>query len=149
MTAILDGPARVSAPARLRGRISLPSDKSIGHRSLIANALADGEAEVVLRHPGADLMSTVACLRRLGARIEEEVTAPGEHRFVVRGGGWTSPTEALDCGNSATTLRLLAGAIAGRGLSAVLDGDGSLRRRPMERVAAPLRAMGAAVTTRD
>ena len=111
--------------ASLRGTIRVPSDKSIGHRALMAAAIADGASDVRLHGAGADLDSTRSCLATLGG--------PGP----------------LDCGNSGTTMRLLTGLLAGQGVAAVLDGDGSLRRRPMERIAAPLRAMGAGVTTTD
>ncbi len=137
---------RVSPAPRLRGRLRLPSDKSIAHRALIANALADGQADVVLRHPGADLRSTVACLRQLGVRVDEADDGD-EIRYRISGGSWSRPDRPLYCGNSATALRLLAGALAGRAVEATLDGDASLRRRPMERLAAPLRAMGADVET--
>ncbi len=115
----------VHAAAALRGELRLPSDKSIGHRALMAAAIAAGESEVILHHAGADLENTRRCLRALGSG------------------------EALDCGNSGTTMRLLAGLLTGQGVAAMLDGDASLRRRPMERVAAPLRAMGAWIETTD
>ncbi len=112
------------APA-LRGVIRVPSDKSIGHRALMAAAIAEGASDVRLHGAGADLDSTRRCLAALGG------------------------ADPLDCGNSGTTMRLMAGALAGQAVPAVLDGDHSLRRRPMERIAAPLRAMGADVTTTD
>ncbi|MGH2429040.1 MAG: 3-phosphoshikimate 1-carboxyvinyltransferase [Candidatus Limnocylindria bacterium] len=139
---------RVVPAPRLRGRLRLPSDKSIAHRALIANALASGSADVIIRHPGADLRSTVTCLRDVGVRIDEADEADAI-RFQLSGQAWAEPDELLDCGNSGTTLRLLVGAIAGRRIGATLDGDESLRRRPMERLAAPLRAMGADVRTTD
>jgi 3-phosphoshikimate 1-carboxyvinyltransferase len=134
----------VAGAAALRGTIEVPSDKSIGHRALLANAIADGEASVVLRAPGADLASTIACLIALGAGISRSGAT-----VVVHGARLTSPADILECGNSGTTMRLLAGVVAGEPVAAVLDGDDSLRGRPMERVAAPLRAMGARVTTTD
>jgi 3-phosphoshikimate 1-carboxyvinyltransferase len=134
----------VAGAAALRGTIEVPSDKSIGHRALLANAIADGAAEVSLRAPGADLESTIGCLLALGAGISRSGAT-----VLVRGARLESPPDALDCGNSGTTMRLLAGVLAGQPGEAVLDGDDSLRRRPMERVAAPLRAMGARVATTD
>lgn len=132
--------------ARLRGRLELPADKSIGHRAMIVNALAGGPATVRMRSPGRDVLSTAACLRALGASVDEE-----SHglltRFVIS--GTPSRDATLDCGNSGTTMRLLAGAVAGLPLRVTLDGDASLRARPMERVAALLRATGAEVTTTD
>ncbi|MEP6680911.1 MAG: 3-phosphoshikimate 1-carboxyvinyltransferase [Chloroflexota bacterium] len=132
----------VGRAAVLRGTIHVPSDKSIGHRALLANAIATGSAEVRLRAPGADLASTIGCLPALGIEINRSGAT-----VAIRGGRFTSPTRALDCGNSGTTMRLLAGVMAGQGAAGVLDGDASLRTRPMDRVAQPLRAMGARVAT--
>ena len=134
----------VARAAALRGTIRVPSDKSIGHRALLANAMAEGDAEVRLRAPGADLESTIGCLVALGATIQRRGAA-----VIMRGARIESPEDALDCGNSGTTMRLLAGMLAGQPVEATLDGDDSLRGRPMERVAAPLRAMGARVATTD
>jgi 3-phosphoshikimate 1-carboxyvinyltransferase len=125
----------------------MPSDKSIGHRALIANALGGGPAAVTLRSPGRDLLSTVGCLRTLGVEVETDAAHPDVS--VQLAGQPRQPTAVLDCGNSGTTMRLLAGALAGRSIQATLDGDASLRRRPMERVAEPLREMGADVSTSD
>ena len=138
------GPVRPAA--RLRCRLELPADKSIAHRALIVNALSGGPAVVEMRSPGLDVRSTAACLRRLGVTIDEAMDGTVT-RFTVSG----SPTSGavLDCGNSGTTMRLLAGAVAGLPLGVVLDGDASLRSRPMERVASLLRAAGAEVTTTD
>jgi 3-phosphoshikimate 1-carboxyvinyltransferase len=128
----------------LRGRLELPADKSIAHRALIVNALSGGPAVVKMRSPGLDVRSTAACLRGLGVTIDEAVDGTVT-RFTVSG----DPTRGavLDCGNSGTTMRLLAGAVAGLPLGVILDGDASLRSRPMERVASLLRAAGAEVTT--
>ncbi len=148
-------PRRVRGAGRLRGEIRLPSDKSIAHRALLFDAMAVGSADVTLRRPGADVLSTVQVLRDLGAvaateRMGESVTVtlrgPGtaDAARLTGGGG-----ERLDCGNSGTTMRLLCGALAGRsvGPAAELFGDASLSSRPMERVADPLRAMGADLVT--
>ncbi|WP_022797352.1 3-phosphoshikimate 1-carboxyvinyltransferase [Thermus islandicus] len=131
----------------LRGRLRVPGDKSVTHRGLMLLALAEGEGR--LYHPlkAGDTLSTVRVLRALGAEIEEE----GPH-FLVRGRGLRlkEPEDVLDCGNAGTLMRLLLGILAGQeGLFAVLTGDASLRRRPMGRVAAPLRAMGAQVDGRE
>lgn len=134
--------SRVLPAARLRGRLRLPSDKSIAHRALIIGALSGGPTTVVLASPGDDVRSTVSCLRALGVAIEET-----EGRFELT--GWPSRNATLDCGNSGTTMRLLAGAVAGLPLRVTLDGDASLRARPMERVAELLRASGAEVATTD
>ncbi|MBI3724347.1 3-phosphoshikimate 1-carboxyvinyltransferase [bacterium] len=136
-------------PARgpLRGRLSVPGDKSISHRALLFGALAEGEQIVTGLAPGADVASTRSVLEALGARIERR-----DGGLVVRGDGALSlraSRQPLDCGNSGTTMRLMAGALAGLGIEATLVGDASLSRRPMERVAAPLRAMGARIETTD
>jgi 3-phosphoshikimate 1-carboxyvinyltransferase len=140
-------PHPIRPAARLNGRLRLPSDKSITHRALLANALADGTAEVRLNRPGLDVWSTIGCLRGLGAQLQ---VLDGEPMVAqIRGGEWRTPDEPLDCGNSGTTMRLLAGALVGQPLFAILVGDASLSQRPMERVAAPLRAMGAQVDIDD
>jgi len=138
VTVAVDGLVR-PAP-RLRGRLELPSDKSIGHRALIFGGLSGGPARVALREPGEDLLSTIDCLRALGVSITER---KGSFELVGR----PSRGATLDCGNSGTTMRLLAGAVAGLPLRVTLTGDSSLRARPMERVATVLRAAGAEVET--
>ncbi len=134
--------ASVRRPARLEGELRLPGDKSVSHRALILNAVASGEARVTNLSPGADVASTAACLSALGVEISD-----GRQGLRVLGGGFEglrAPAAALDCGNSGTTMRLLAGLLAGRPFESLLAGDASLTRRPMDRVASPLRAMGAA-----
>lgn len=130
-------------PARtIRGEIRLPGDKSIAHRALILGAIARGDHTIEGLPGSEDIRSTVSCLERLGARIE---TRPGG---LVRVRPGTYPSRApLFAGNSGTTARLLAGLAAGRPAEVTIDGDDSLRRRPMERVADPLRRMGASITT--
>jgi 3-phosphoshikimate 1-carboxyvinyltransferase len=130
-------------PIRVRGTIRVPGDKSISHRALILSALAKGKSHVVNILNSADVQSTAEALRTLGASIP-----PLSDNFVVTGKPareLRSSKKQLDCGNSGTTARLLAGVAAGAGLSAVFIGDASLSRRPMRRIAAPLRAMGAKV----
>lgn len=116
----------------------------MSHRALVLAALADGVSEIEGLLPSRDVQATARCLRSLGARLE-----PGGR---VRGWGergWREPDGVLRCGNSGTTMRLLAGVLAaGKGL-AVLDGDASLRRRPMARITGPLRRMGARVAGRQ
>jgi 3-phosphoshikimate 1-carboxyvinyltransferase len=139
-------PASVRPATRLRGRLAVPGDKSIAHRALIVNALSGGPAVVDVRSPGADVLSTAACLRALGVTVDASTDGPIT-RFRLSG----SPTRdtTLDCGNSGTSMRLLAGAVAGLPLRVTVDGDDSLRSRPMERVASLLRATGAEVVTTD
>ncbi len=139
-------PSIVGPAARLRGRLAVPGDKSIAHRALIVNALSGGPGTVEVRFPGADVLNTAACLRMLGVTVEAS-TDETVTRFHLSGA--PSRDATLDCGNSGTSMRLLAGAMAGLPLRVTLDGDESLRSRPMERVASLLRAAGAEVTTTD
>jgi len=134
-------------PSRpLAGVVRVPGDKSLGHRALLYAALRDGTCELRGLGGGADLAATAGALAALGVAIRRApdgtVSVRGRGFDGVRPGGAT-----LDCGNSGTTLRLLLGLLAGRPGGATLDGDASLRRRPMERVAAPLRTMGARIRT--
>ncbi len=135
----------VSPPERLRGTVSPPGDKSLGHRALIFNAIAAGKARVDNFPPGADPLSTLYCLRSLGVTIEYDAGPPPRVEVTGVGGrgGLQEPNGVLDCGNSATTLRLLAGLLAPQSFLSVLSGDASLRSRPVDRVIQPLRLMGA------
>lgn len=141
------------AAPRLRGGLELPSDKSIAHRALICAALASGESRIKLVQPGADVLSTFTALRSLGVAVDKLVVGD-EFVALVEGLGDSNATGRLgegmgDCGNSGTSMRLLTGALAsGRG-TGTLIGDASLSSRPMERVAEPLRAMGAEVVLTD
>ena len=144
-------PARgvpVASATRLRGEIRVPGDKSISHRALMLALLAGGESRIAGAGDGADVRSTAGVAAALGATVERTAREPGrvDYRVVSLGvDGLRAPASALDCGNSGTTLRLFAGVLAGLPLRAVLDGDGSLRRRPMARVIEPLLAMGAGI----
>ena len=139
-------PVRVRPPARgLRGALAVPGDKSIGHRALLLGALADGTTTVTGFSGGADVRATLGAVRTLGARATE---AAGVVR--IEGAGLdlgAAGVAAIDCANAGTTMRLVAGLAAGHPGTVVLDGDVSLRARPMERVAEPLRRMGATVET--
>jgi 3-phosphoshikimate 1-carboxyvinyltransferase len=131
----------------LRGALRVPGDKSVTHRGLMLLALSEGEGRLYYPLKAGDTLSTARVLRALGAEIEEE----GPH-FRVRGRGLAlkEPEDVLDCGNAGTLMRLVLGILAGQeGLFAVLTGDASLRRRPMARVAEPLRAMGARIDGRQ
>lgn len=134
-------------PARhLRGRFRLPGDKSLSHRLAIFAALADGTSRFGNFSSAGDCRSTLDCLEGLGVRVD--VAADGA--LYITGGGPAAlhaPAHPLDAGNSGSTLRMLAGVLAARPFTSVLDGDASLRGRPVERVAAPLRAMGARIAT--
>ena len=134
--------ALVIAPAeRFCGTISVPGDKSVGHRALMLAALCRGVTEIENLSDGADNHSTRAVLRQLGVTIEEP--AHLITRVVGRADeGLMTPDQPLDCGNSGTTMRLLSGLLAGQGVVATLTGDESLSRRPMGRIVTPLAQMG-------
>ncbi len=136
----------VRPAAKLRGSPALPGDKSISHRALLLALLAPGESRITAAGDGGDVRSTAGVVAALGAKVERLAERNGrvDYRVISPGGAALSEPEGfLDCGNSGTTTRLVAGLLAGRPLFAVLDGDASLRRRPMGRVVEPLRAMGA------
>jgi 3-phosphoshikimate 1-carboxyvinyltransferase len=137
---------RIRPAKAFRGVLTLPGDKSISHRSAILAALAEGKSEVFNYSPAADCESTLQCLRGLGVNIEEKGSVIVEGKGLE---GWTKPRKTLDAGNSGTTMRLLAGTLAGQKFASQLTGDGSLRRRPMKRVMEPLRQMGAKIEARD
>lgn len=142
-TAVTVTPAR-----RVRGRLTVPGDKSIAHRYALLGALAGGVSELTNFAPGADCQSTVACLRRLGVEVVEgeglTVTVLGRGLGQLR-----SPTGVLDAGNSGTTIRLLAGVVAGHSFVSRLIGDESLSGRPMRRVIDPLERMGGRIDATD
>ena len=138
---------QVSRSPALRGTVSVPGDKSISHRALLFGALADGPVEISGLGLGGDNVSTVAALRALGVPIAQAGTD-----VRVDGVGFAGLGEAaapLDCGNSGTSMRLLCGLLAGRPFVSTLTGDRSLSRRPMARVATPLRRMGATIDGRQ
>ncbi|MCH8031270.1 MAG: hypothetical protein IIB09_05575, partial [Bacteroidetes bacterium] len=131
----------------IAGRITIPPDKSIAHRAAILAALSEGENQIVGFPDAADPQSTLAVLRALGVAMEER-----EDSLYVQGvgrRGFRKPAGPLDCGNSGTTMRLMAGVLAGQSFSSTLIGDASLSKRPMERIAEPLRQMGAAIKLED
>ena len=126
----------------LSGTSEVPGDKSMSHRALILGGLASGETRINGLLEGEDVLHTADAVRAFGATVER--VAPGEWR--VSGGDWQSPAGPVYCGNSGTGVRLLMGAAAGQPIRATFTGDPSLSGRPMERVLAPLRAMGARTT---
>ncbi|HLX13960.1 MAG TPA: 3-phosphoshikimate 1-carboxyvinyltransferase [Bradyrhizobium sp.] len=134
--------ARISGP--LTGKVRVPGDKSISHRALILGALAVGETRISGLLEGEDVLNTAKAMRSLGAKVERI----GDFAWSVRGVGVTGfaePDTPLDFGNSGTGCRLAMGAVAGCPITAVFDGDASLRGRPMRRVLDPLELMGARV----
>jgi len=138
---------RIQTARRLRGRVCVPGDKSISHRAAIIAALVEAGARSRLTNysTSADCASTLDCLSALGVRVERAGDA-----VEIEGAGtkWThAPRESLDCGNSGTTMRLLAGLLAGQPFTSTLTGDASLRTRPMKRIIEPLELMGARVSS--
>lgn len=158
---------RINSRGPLGGSIRPPSDKSLTHRALLFAALAEpgddelipavdgpgavesypvaGKADSIIQMPleGEDCLHTASILQALGAQVIRQPNGP----IIVRPRVWTSPDSPLDCGNSGTTMRLMAGALASRpGIEATLFGDASLSRRPMKRIVDPLTAMGASIT---
>ena len=130
----------------LKGTITVPGDKSVTHRAIILTALAEGASTVTAYCRGEDCLNTMRAFQSLGVRIEETP----ESLTVYGKGMWglTEPFGPIDCGNSGTGIRLMAGLLAGQDFFTVLTGDESIRRRPMGRVVKPLRAMGAAIAGR-
>jgi len=141
----------VSRTAHLRGEPRLPGDKSISHRALLLSALAEGECTISGAGDGRDVGATAAIVAALGARVER-LNADGlnvDYKVASPGAdGLHEPEGVLDCRNSGTSLRLCAGVLAGLPFFSVLDGDASLRTRPVARIIEPLRLMGAALYSR-
>ncbi|MDP2622606.1 MAG: 3-phosphoshikimate 1-carboxyvinyltransferase [Actinomycetota bacterium] len=135
---------RFSGPRRpFRARVVVPGDKSLSHRALFLAAMAEGESQIRGLGPGADVRSTAAALRRFGVEVDaESVRSPGI-------GSWAPPDGPLDAGNSGTTMRLLAGAVAGRPFTTTITGDDSLMSRPMQRLVGPLQALGAVLSVSE
>lgn len=132
---------RVRPVGGISGQIQAPPDKSISHRAVLFSAMAEGLSVIEDALDGEDVQATLAMIRAAGIRAEGALGLG--QRLEIQGGPWQDMGR-VDCGNSGTTARLLLGALAGRA-SAALDGDASLRRRPMGRVLEPLRAMGAQI----
>jgi 3-phosphoshikimate 1-carboxyvinyltransferase len=136
----------VVRPAKrpLEGSVPVPSDKSIGHRALLLASLANGKSRITSFSRGEDNVSTATAMRAMGVAIEDV----GSTELVVTGAGifgLRAPAGPLDCGNSGTTMRLLAGLLSAQPFESTLVGDASLSRRPMLRVVGPLRARGARI----
>jgi 3-phosphoshikimate 1-carboxyvinyltransferase len=139
-------PRVIRAPARLSGRIRVPGDKSISHRSLMLSALAIGESRIEGLLEGEDVLATAAAMRAMGATIARGDDAVWRVQGVGVG-GLLQPAQALDMGNSGTSTRLLMGLVASHAISATFVGDASLSGRPMGRVITPLAQMGADITS--
>lgn len=133
---------KIKPAKRIRGLIKLPGDKSISHRAACLSAMATGDARIENFSTAADCASTLYCLENLGVQVRREGST-----VFIRGVGKNGFQKAknLDCGNSGTTARLLAGVLAGQSFDSVLTGDESLSKRPMKRIIEPLEMMGARV----
>lgn len=128
---------------RLDAEFSVPGDKSISHRGIMLGGMAAGSTRLRGFLPGEDCLSTLHALQALGCRVDR--VAPNQVVIEGRGGKLLAPAEPLDCGNSGTTMRLLSGVVAGQPFTTRLFGDASLSRRPMGRIAEPLRLFGAEI----
>ena len=146
---------RVTSPKRLEATVAPPGDKSISHRAVLLNSIAQGTATVTNFCVGDDRVSMLRCLRGLGVSIQCKAAPSGneaEDIFTIEGkglDGLAEPEEALDAGNSGTTMRLVSGLLAGQPFFSIITGDQSLRSRPMDRIVKPLREMGAEVMGRS
>lgn len=142
----------VRSPSSLGGTISVPGDKSISHRALILNSIAQGDARITGLSGGADVLSTMRCLNGLGVEITidpEPGSATVHGTDHGNGHRLQEPADILDAGNSGTSMRLMCGLLAAQPFTSVLSGDGSLRSRPMGRVVEPLKEMGAQIMGRS
>jgi 3-phosphoshikimate 1-carboxyvinyltransferase len=138
---------KIQPARRIHGSLRLPGDKSISHRAAILAALSRGRARLTNFSTSADCAATLVCLRQLGVPIERDETS-----VLVEGvglDGLRAPSAPLDCGNSGSTMRMLAGVLAGQSFTSTLTGDASLRSRPMKRILEPLEMMGARITSEN
>ncbi|MBQ6442689.1 MAG: 3-phosphoshikimate 1-carboxyvinyltransferase [Lachnospiraceae bacterium] len=137
------GKLRIDPVIKMHGTVTVPGDKSISHRTVMLGAISEGITEAEGFLPGEDCLSTIRCFRQMGIEITQEDT-----RVIIHGKGLhglSAPGGMLDVGNSGTTMRLMSGILAGQPFQSMLDGDESIRKRPMGRVITPLREMGAAI----
>ncbi len=133
----------ISGASKVRGEVALSGDKSLSHRLALIASLAEGRSQIENFSSSADCQHTLDCLRGLACRIEQDssqIAIQGQGLF-----GLQPPRMSLDAGNSGSTIRMLTGILAGQSFSSMVDGDSSLRRRPMKRIVEPLRSMGADV----
>lgn len=137
----------IKKQTNLRGTLTVPGDKSISHRAVMFGSLAKGTTRISHFLEGADCLSTIACFRKMGIEIDHS----GDEILVHGKGlhGLTAPADILNVGNSGTTTRLISGILAGQTFSSELDGDDSIRTRPMKRIMTPLTSMGSDITSRQ
>ncbi len=139
---------RISKKNKLKGKIKVPGDKSISHRSIIINSLAKGKSVIKGFLESEDCLHTLNAFRQMGVEIEKKEAG----NYIINGNGLNNlhePDKIINCGNSGTSMRLLSGVLSGQNFYAVLNGDDSLRNRPMKRIIEPLRKMGADIWGRD
>ena len=125
----------------LKGKVTIPGDKSISHRSIMLGSIALGTTEITHFLEGADCLSTIDCFRKMGVEIERKPSSILVHGKGLR--GLTAPASTLNVGNSGTTTRLISGILSGQNFATTLSGDDSLNSRPMKRIMTPLNTMGA------
>jgi 3-phosphoshikimate 1-carboxyvinyltransferase len=138
---------RIQPARRIRGELRLPGDKSISHRAALLSALARGATRIENFSTSEDCAATLNCLRELGVKIEQDGTSVLVEGVGLR--GLNAPQAPLDCGNSGSTMRMLAGVLAGQDFNSTLTGDESLRSRPMQRIIEPLELMGARISSEN
>ena len=138
---------KIKKQTGLKGVLTVPGDKSISHRAVMFGALAKGTTRITHFLEGADCLSTISCFRKMGIEIERD-----QEQVLVHGRGLHglhTPSGILDVGNSGTTTRLISGILAGQDFSSELDGDDSIRTRPMKRIMTPLASMGADIISKN
>lgn len=128
---------------QLQGEVTVPGDKSISHRSIMLGSLAKGTTEVTGFLQGADCLSSISCFQKMGIEIENNPLTNTVHIHGNGLHGLSAPTDILDVGNSGTTTRLMSGILAAQSFTSTVDGDASIRKRPMGRIMTPLSQMGA------
>ncbi|MFQ5422050.1 MAG: 3-phosphoshikimate 1-carboxyvinyltransferase, partial [Anaerolineae bacterium] len=136
----------------LRGKITIPGDKSISHRAVMLAAIAEGASTIRRWLPAGDTIATLEAVQALGARVEIDKHSPQAWDLQIAGRGLRGlqpPAQSLDCRNAGTCMRLLAGILAGQNFPSILDGSPQLRRRPMRRIIEPLARMGANIEAAD
>src|ERR1044071_978870 len=138
----------INGRGAIRGEVKLPGDKSISHRVAMLAGIAQGRSRIRNFASSADCHATLECVRRLGIRVESD-----DGEIIIYGKGLRGMTPValpveLDAGNSGSTIRMISGILAGQAFASVIDGDASLRRRPMRRIIEPLTLMGAQITAR-
>lgn len=137
----------IKKQTNLKGTLTVPGDKSISHRAVMFGSLAKGTTRISHFLEGADCLSTISCFRKMGIEIERNGSEILVHGKGLH--GLSAPEGVLDVGNSGTTTRLISGILAGQKFTSELDGDDSIRSRPMKRIMLPLTAMGAEISSKN